>query len=282
MHKPSPLLTQHPFPGRMPPRAKQLGAPCGCTGGLAIPARRRRGRGPRLPAHPRRAKIASRIEPHQPQHHAVLFSGQRQPPRRGEAQRPGVPRQLADNESEIAAAQALLQREQGVLRAIRRNMDQSVAQRLWQAGAIGATGKPERRLVLHPQPGALVCRQLILRQSQGQRRASTLAGGRENLTVARGSGPIRGKTGGPCRSTGKGNRNRIHVRFMFLLKAIRQHKKGAAPKGAAPRNHALGQPLKNQSNSPPPGSGATGCGGMPGSVSCTSTSPRPTWLCPRL
>ena len=50
--------------------------------------------------------------------------------RGGERQRPGTAGDLTDDESEIAAAQPLFEREQRVLGIFRRDMDQTVAQRV--------------------------------------------------------------------------------------------------------------------------------------------------------
>lgn len=78
------------------------------------------------------------------------FHGETQAARGGEIERARIARDLADHESQFAAAQAFFQGEQCILRTLRGDMDQTMAQVLRQAGTIRPPGQPERRRILHP------------------------------------------------------------------------------------------------------------------------------------
>jgi len=175
--------------------AEQLGPPAGRARRLGIPARARRRRGADLPAHPRRGQLARRIEPHQPERHAMFFRRKAKTARRGESQRLGIAHDLADDEGKIAAAHPFLDREQRILSRARRDMDQPVTQAPRQAVAANPPGAPQRLAVLHPQPGALVGRigerigrltaQPVERESQRQRRSRRVMAGSEDLAMPR-------------------------------------------------------------------------------------------------
>ena len=116
---------------------------------------------------------------------------QAQPARRGKIERPRIARNFADHESEVATAQPLFKREQGVLHPINRDMDQAVAQGFGQTRPIGPTRQTDRRLVLHPQPGTMI--DTLVRRIDGQRqrkrRTARLVGGGKDLGMV--TGPAR-------------------------------------------------------------------------------------------
>lgn len=229
----------------------------------------------------------------------MLFRRQAEPARGGEIERAGVSRHFADHEGQIAAPQAFFQCEQRILRTGCGNMDQAVTQRRGQTRMIGPSGQTQRRLVLHPQPGTVIpgqCR--IARQRQRQARAAGIAGTGEHLAVAHGRRQPRPPLGSlqqawRCRhrtAAGKGRKgkdsghwNRLYVLLMFLSQAIRNCFIGrltsAQKKAACPKASGLPPLPGNRENQ---SIGGTGCGGASASVSCTSTSPRPTWLRLRL
>lgn len=72
----------------------------------------------------------------------MTLGGKAEPARGGEIERFGIAGDLADDEGQLAAAQAFLQREQRVFGALRRDMDQAVAQRRRQARTIRPAGEP--------------------------------------------------------------------------------------------------------------------------------------------
>ncbi|ANY20572.1 hypothetical protein A6F68_02068 [Tsuneonella dongtanensis] len=125
----------------------------------------------------------------------MLFGGQRQSPRGGEIERPGIARQLADDRCHLAAAQALLEREERILGFLADDVDEAVAEHLRQARPIGAPAEPQRIAILHPQQNAAVvslCRLRPIRRSErigGERkrggRSARLARGTEHLAVVR-------------------------------------------------------------------------------------------------
>jgi hypothetical protein len=88
------------------------------------------------------------------------------------------------------------------------DVDQPVAQRARQAGAIGPPGAPQRRLVLHPQPHALVrahrradrgCgARTVKRKGKRHGRAAALTRGSEDLAMQC-SDLVRNKAGTPAR-----------------------------------------------------------------------------------
>lgn len=259
----------------------------------------------RLPPHSRRAKIAPGIQPDQPQRRAMPLCHQTEPARGGEAQRAGIAGKFPDNKSQLAAAQPLLQRKQRIFGSFRGNMDQPVSQRRGQSGTIGPPTQPQCGDVLNPQPTPLVgaigsriggsAANPVKRQRKCQRRAAAFAGTSKHLTmegrIAACRFPARklskarrgSQKGGSGRDLG-GHANRLYVLSMFSFAAIRKPsfdpKKRAVPFAGTTLFKPTAKP--DQSSLIPPGSGATGCGGIPGSSSCTSTRPRPTWLRLRL
>lgn len=115
-----------------------------------------------------------------------MFRHQTEPARRSEIQRRRIARHFADNKGQIATAQAFFKREQCVLRLVSGNMDQAVTQPFRQAGAIRPTRQADRRLVLHPQPWALIRRIIgsIARHRQCQRRAAAFVSRGKQFGVA--------------------------------------------------------------------------------------------------
>lgn len=73
-----------------------------------------------------------------------------EPARGNEGERPGIARQLADDESKLAATRPFFQREQRILGRLCRDMDQAVTQGQRQAGTIRPTSQAQRGSVLHP------------------------------------------------------------------------------------------------------------------------------------
>ena len=220
----------------------------------------------------------------------MLLHRQTEPPRGGEIQRLGIARDLSHHESEIAAAQPLFQREQRIFRALGGDMDQAVAQGWRQAGLIGPPTPAQRRLVLHPQPATLLPRQSgIERESERQRRAAGLSGGRKNLCMQRRAAqsrtPMRQAdrrapgfwpSKGGKRGNGMDHGNRSYVPFMFSFAAIRNrhchrpNKKGRLPKEAAPLKRN-----KGSADQPGRSSSITGPGNSP--ISGASSCPSPCW-----
>ena len=87
------FMRDAPAARRQPARAEQLGVPRRRARRARVErlAQRRRARDP--PAHPRAAQIGGAAEPHQPARRAAALRRDRQPPRRGEVERPaGRPR----------------------------------------------------------------------------------------------------------------------------------------------------------------------------------------------
>ena len=133
-----------------------------------------------------------RIEPDQPQRHPVTFHRQAEPPRRSEIERTGIARNLANHESQIAAAQPFFQREQCVLRAFYGNVDQPIPQGGRQAGLVGPPALPERAFILHPQPGpGTTLLRAIQRQGQSQPGTAAFPGRCKNFPVQGVNGPSR-------------------------------------------------------------------------------------------
>ena len=177
--------------------AEQFGLPARRAGRIGVPARARRGVARHLPPHAGGRQVAFGIEADEEQRHAVPFARQAQPARGGEVERARIARQLPDHRGKVAAAHRLFQREQHVLRILRLDMDQPVAQPFRQAGAIGAPGQPDGAAFLHPQHRAPILRlgqrprfgpgaaQLVERERQCGRPARAIARGSENLAVQR-------------------------------------------------------------------------------------------------
>lgn len=106
----------------------------------------------------------------------MLLHRQAKAARGGEVERPRIAGQLPDDESEVAAAQAFLEREQRVFAAPRNDVDQAVAQAGRQPGLAWPSAQPERSPVLHPEPGALLRTEVVARQRQSERGAGGFVG----------------------------------------------------------------------------------------------------------
>ncbi len=121
------------------------------------------------------------------------FRSKAETARSGKGKRSWIARNLADNENQIAAAQPFLDREQGIFRALRRDMDQPATQALRQAGTIRPPCAPQGIAVLHPEPGPFIRRigerigskraHPVHRQGKRQRRAGAFMRGGKNLAM---------------------------------------------------------------------------------------------------
>lgn len=129
----------------------------------------------------------------------MFLCGQAQAARSGEIKRARIADNLPDHAGQVAAFEPLLQREQRVLRGLGLDMDQPVAQFLWQTVAVWSPAALDCAGILNPQDltpiidlGQRVlhiarhprlCFQGIARQSQRQPRPARITGIRKNLAV---------------------------------------------------------------------------------------------------
>ena len=86
----------------------------------------------------------------------MLLRCKAEPARGGEIKRARIAKRFANHASEIAAFEPLLKREQSVLRCLRLDMDQTVAQVSGKPVEIGPPTALNRIGVLHPQNVAAI------------------------------------------------------------------------------------------------------------------------------
>lgn len=123
------------------------------------------------------------------------FGRQSEPARGGEIEFARIARQLADHESQVAAAHPLFEREQRIGGPGGEDVDQSPSPILGQAGAIGQSAQLRGAGILDPQYAALVrdigqfaamqVAPAIVRQGERQARPARLAHGGEYFGMAR-------------------------------------------------------------------------------------------------
>ena len=97
-----------------------------------------------------------RVEPDEPQRHAMFLGHEAEAARSHEVERAGIAGDLTENESEVAAAHAFLERKKCVLGRLRGDMDYPAAQRFGQSGPIGPSAQPDGCGILDPQHAAFV------------------------------------------------------------------------------------------------------------------------------
>lgn len=120
----------------------------------------------------------------------MLLRRQAEAARSGEIKRAGIAGQFADNESEIAAAQAFFQRKQGILGRGSGHVDQAMVQVCRKAGKVGSPRQTQRSLVLHPEKRALIghgASRLLAKEIASKRkrhpRSASVASRREQFGV---------------------------------------------------------------------------------------------------
>jgi general stress protein 26 len=115
----------------------------------------------------------------------MLLRRQAEPALSGKRERAGIAGDFPHHEGQVTAPQPFFQREQRVLGRGRGDMDQPVAQRARQAGAIRPPGLPQGGAILHPQPRPLIPqRGALVFQRQGKGRAGTVLRAGKQLGMA--------------------------------------------------------------------------------------------------